>query len=129
MSLIRGVSACDRLSCSRDLRQLLASYASVRTCYIPCLYYMRFNSTLRIRSGRPLETATEDRIMLEIPKPAGGLIGWYDFPKRPAAWSGAAISASRSAVKRFENPRRGISQRVAPRRDPCAESASMFSRT
>jgi hypothetical protein len=82
MSLIRRVSACDRLSCSRDLRQLFASYASVQTCYIPCLYYMRLNSTLRIRSGRPLERATEGRIMSEIPKPAGDLIGWYDFPER-----------------------------------------------
>jgi hypothetical protein len=82
MSLIRGVSACDRLSCSRDLRQLFASYASVQTCYIPCLHYMRHNRTLRIRSGRPLGRATEGRIMLEISKSAGDLIGWHDFPKR-----------------------------------------------
>jgi hypothetical protein len=75
MSLIRGVSACERLSYSRDIRQLFASYASVRTCYIPCLHYMRHNRTLRIRSRRRLERATEVRIMLEIPKSAVDLIG------------------------------------------------------
>jgi hypothetical protein len=118
MSLIRGVSACERLSCSRDLRQLFASYTSARTCYIPCLHYMRHNSTLRIHSGRPLERAS---IHVGNPQTRWRPDWLVRFSKaRLAAWSGAAISASRSAAKRFKNPRRGDSRRVAPHWRPGA---------
>jgi hypothetical protein len=121
MSLIRGISACERLSCSRDLRQLFASYASARTCYTPCLHYMRHNSTLRIHSGKPLERAS---IHVGNPQTRWRPDWLVRFSKaRLAAWSGAAISASRSAAKRFKNPRRGGSRRVAPRRDPSVSLA------